>query len=229
MFANAVKATVAAFLAAGVLVLAAAPWRARADEKPQAKDLNQRIKEAEEELQRLRQARLKELEEETKKVEANATKAREDLIKAIKDNDKDAIAKAQEATRKVGEERTRLFQERSQLESKIRLNTPTPPPLKTEEQRFGFHTSTPSVTLADQLNLDAKQGRVVDRIDPDSPAAKAGMKANDVLLEIEGKQVPRGLLEYRRFLGDLKTDTPMEAVVLRQNKKETLKGLTLPK
>src|SRR5438105_468828 len=81
---------------------------------------------------------------------------------------------------------------------------------------------------AGRRDLPVRQGRVVEAVDPDSPAAKAGVQPHDVLLEIDGKPVPRATLEYRRFLAGLRADAPVEAVVLRHKKKETLKGLTLP-
>jgi len=231
MLPGKLRVTAAALVAAvlGVVLLSRAAADDKTDEKPPTgKDLSQRIKEAEEELNRLRQARLKELEDDLKKADEASARAREDFTKAAKGNDQDALRKAQEDLRKTGEQRSKLFQERSQLESRIRLTTPTPPPLRTEEQRLGMTSVTPNPTLAEQLGLPEKQGRVVERVDKESPAGKAGLQPHDVLLEVEGKPVPSDQLGYRRFLADLKTETPLEATVLRHNKKETLKGLTLP-
>src|SRR5439155_21475502 len=62
----------------------------------------------------------------------------------------------------------------------------------------------------------------------DSAAAKAGMKAHDILLEINGKVVPDDTTEFLKIMNEIKADKPVDAVVLRKGKKETLKGLSLP-
>jgi C-terminal processing protease CtpA/Prc len=232
MFASNLKQTAAVLLAAGVFLLGASPPRAagKEDKEPPAKDVNQRIKELEEELTRLRQVRLQELTEELKKAEEKTVKAREELTRAVQGGDQATIIKAQEAMRKSTEERNKVQQERSQLESRIRMMaslTPTPT-LRNEEQRLGWSSIPPNATLSDQLGLAEKQGRVLERVDRDSPAARAGLQAHDILLEIEGKPVPSAQLEFRNFLATLKPDTPLELVVLRHNKKQTIKGLLLP-
>jgi C-terminal processing protease CtpA/Prc len=231
MFPSKLRAVAAALLAGGALALAAAPAGAqdKGEKEPPAKSLDQRIRELEDELTRLRQARVKELDEEIKKAEEAAAKAREDFSKAVQAGDQAAAAKAQEAIVQASNDRSRLTLERVQLESRIRTATTTTPGFgRTDEQRLGLASAIPNATLADQLDLPERQGRVIERVDRDSPAAKAGLQPHDVLVEIDGKAVPRATAEYRRFLGTLKTDAPLDAIVVRQNKKQTIKGLTLP-
>lgn len=94
--------------------------------------------------------------------------------------------------------------------------------------RLGARMEKPSATLAEQLDLPKDQGLVVRTVTPDTPAAKAGMKANDILLELNGKPVPANVQEFVKQLHDIKADKPVDAVVLRKGKRETIKGLTLP-
>jgi hypothetical protein len=97
-----------------------------------------------------------------------------------------------------------------------------------ESGRLGARVQKPSATLAEQLDLPKGQGLVVEDVQADSAAAKAGIKAHDILLELNGKPVPDGVQELAKALEDIKPDTPVEAVVLRKGKRETIKGLSLP-
>src|SRR5262249_33945957 len=58
--------------------------------------------------------------------------------------------------------------------------------------------------------------------------AKAGLKANDILLELNGKAVPNDVAEVIKMVNGIKAKTPVDAVVLRKGKKETVKGISLP-
>jgi membrane-associated protease RseP (regulator of RpoE activity) len=97
-----------------------------------------------------------------------------------------------------------------------------------EETRLGVQAEKPSAALAEQLDLPKGQGLVVEQVTADSAAAKAGMKANDILLELDGKPVPNELADFQKQLEGIKADTPVDVMVLRKGKKETLKGLSLP-
>jgi beta-lactamase regulating signal transducer with metallopeptidase domain len=94
--------------------------------------------------------------------------------------------------------------------------------------RLGAGVEKPGTALADQLNLPRGKGLVVGDVKAGSAAAKAGLKANDVLLEVNGKAVPSDLPAFARLLDEIKAQTPVDVVVLRKGKQETLQGLTLP-
>jgi beta-lactamase regulating signal transducer with metallopeptidase domain len=96
------------------------------------------------------------------------------------------------------------------------------------EGRLGAQVTVPSATLIEQLDLPKGQGLVLEEVGPNSPAARAGLKAHDILLEVNGKSVPSKVDEFRKQLAEIKAKTPVDAVVLRKGKKETVKGLTLP-
>lgn len=94
--------------------------------------------------------------------------------------------------------------------------------------RLGIRIERPSAPLADQLDLPANIGVVVTSVIPETPAAKAGLKANDIILEVGGKQVPSASFELQRLLREFKADEKFDIVVLRKGKKETIKEVQLP-
>jgi beta-lactamase regulating signal transducer with metallopeptidase domain len=96
------------------------------------------------------------------------------------------------------------------------------------EPRLGVRVDRPSATLVDQLDLPRGQGTVIEEVAPNSPADKAGLKAHDILLELNGKPVPSKPEEVARLVAGIKAGTPVDAVVLRKGKRETIKGLSLP-
>jgi beta-lactamase regulating signal transducer with metallopeptidase domain len=95
------------------------------------------------------------------------------------------------------------------------------------EGRLGVQVQKPSSVLTDQFDLPKGQGLVIERVLPQSAAAKAGLKAHDILLEFNSKPVPNEVADFVKMLGELKANTPVDAVVLRKGKKQTIKGLSL--
>jgi beta-lactamase regulating signal transducer with metallopeptidase domain len=94
--------------------------------------------------------------------------------------------------------------------------------------RLGARVAKPNPTLADQLDLPKGQGLVLEDVQADSAAAKAGLKTHDILLEMDGKPVSDDPAKFVRELQTMKSDKGVDAVVLRRGKRETVKGLKLP-
>jgi membrane-associated protease RseP (regulator of RpoE activity) len=94
--------------------------------------------------------------------------------------------------------------------------------------RLGVQVDKPSATLAEQLDLPKGKGLVINHVLADSAAAKAGLKVNDILLEVDGKPVSNEYHELVQLVDELKANTPVDVVVLRKGKRETIKGVTLP-
>jgi beta-lactamase regulating signal transducer with metallopeptidase domain len=93
--------------------------------------------------------------------------------------------------------------------------------------RLGIQIETPGAALAAQLDLPKGQGLVITHVQKDSPAAKAGIKVNDILLELNGKAVSSKGEVLLKTLQDMKGGTELDAVVLRRGRRETVKGLKL--
>lgn len=96
------------------------------------------------------------------------------------------------------------------------------------EGRLGVRVEKPTPILAEQLDLPAARGIVVIDVVPDSTAAKAGIKVNDILLEIGGKVISNEPAELQRMVREFKPDAKVDVVLLRKGKKETIKDMALP-
>ncbi|HEY8503447.1 MAG TPA: PDZ domain-containing protein, partial [Gemmataceae bacterium] len=94
--------------------------------------------------------------------------------------------------------------------------------------RLGVAINKPSEVLAEQLDLPEGQGIVIVDVQPDSAAAKAGLKANDILLELAGEKVPSDPAKFIEQVKGIEAGKEFSAVVLRKGRKETVKGLKLP-
>ncbi len=93
---------------------------------------------------------------------------------------------------------------------------------------LGVSVDKVAVAMADQLDLKKDVGLLVCKVTDGTAAAKAGLRPHDVLVEVNGKEVPADVGQFLKLLDDIKTDTPFDAVVLRKGKRETLKGLMVP-
>jgi hypothetical protein len=93
--------------------------------------------------------------------------------------------------------------------------------------RLGVAIEVPSATLVDQLDLPKGKGIVIRDVSPNSAAAKAGIKAHDILLELDGKSVSSKVDEFVHQVDSIKAGKKLDALVLRKGKKETVKGLML--
>lgn len=198
------------------------------DEKalPSAEEqVRQRLKKHEDEIARIRAAMIEECDKEIKKVEETLAKARKDM--ADTRGNHEAHRKAFQAMTKANHDKIRLTLIRGEIERKIQIGVPSRK-VFSEEQRLGIHPGVVGSTLSKQLKLEKDQGVVIQKVDAGSPAAKAGLEVDDILVQIGGKPVPSGLPALRTLLAGLKVGTPVDVVVLRGGKQVTLEGLTMP-
>jgi len=72
-----------------------------------------------------------------------------------------------------------------------------------------------------ELKLPAERGVVVGRIAPDSPAAKAGLKENDVITEVDG-QLVEGSTQFRRMIHEIPAGRTVQLSVWRDGRSQTL-------
>jgi hypothetical protein len=142
---------------------------------------------------------------------------------------------------KLAEMRKQIEQARGEMRKRmeeIRKNMPEgfpgrfggfrPGRMLASQGRLGVRVEAPSAVLADQLDLPKGQGLVIEDVTPDSPAAKAGLKSHDILLQFNGKPVPSSPAEFADALRDIKVDATVDVIVKRKGKEEKVKGVQLP-
>jgi len=86
---------------------------------------------------------------------------------------------------------------------------------------LGVESSEVTPQIAGQLKLPAERGALVGKVLPDSPAAKAGLKENDVITEINGQRV-EGAAQFRRMIREIPSGRTVQFTVWRDGRSQTL-------
>src|SRR6267378_3461473 len=86
---------------------------------------------------------------------------------------------------------------------------------------LGVETREVTADKAKELKLPAEHGVVLGKIVPDSPAAKAGLKENDVVTEINGQRV-EGAAQFRRMIHEIPAGRSIQLTVWRDGRTQTL-------
>jgi serine protease Do len=86
---------------------------------------------------------------------------------------------------------------------------------------MGVQVQPVTPAIADSLGLKKVEGALVAEPQPDSPAAKAGIAAGDVITAVDGKPV-KGSRELAREVGMLPPGTSVKLDVLRQGTSKTV-------
>ena len=75
--------------------------------------------------------------------------------------------------------------------------------------------------LAKAFGMDRPRGALIAQVLPDSPADKAGLKAEDIILEVNGKDI-RNFNQLRNEIGLMRVGEKVKLTVLRGGKRKTL-------
>ncbi len=86
---------------------------------------------------------------------------------------------------------------------------------------LGVETHEVTADKAKELKLSAERGVVVGKIVPDSPAAKAGLKENDVVTEINGQRV-EGAAQFRRMIHEIPAGRSVQLTVWRDGRTQNV-------
>lgn len=97
-----------------------------------------------------------------------------------------------------------------------------------EGPRFGLMLVPVPELVSEQLALSKNSGLAVAAVHPQSPADKAGLQKNDIVIRFAGKEVDSNIREVQEVINNLRPGDSVEVVVIRKGKKETLKTV-LPK
>ncbi len=91
----------------------------------------------------------------------------------------------------------------------------------TDGSWLGVETSEVTQQKAKDLKLPAERGAVVGKVLPDSPAAKAGLKQNDVITEINGQRV-EGTAQFRRMIHEIPAGRSVQLTVWRDGRSQAI-------
>jgi serine protease Do len=86
---------------------------------------------------------------------------------------------------------------------------------------LGIEISEVNADKAKELKLSETRGVVVGSVDPDSPAAKAGLKENDVILSYEGQNV-EGTIQFRRLVRETPPGRSVPLSISRDGSVQTI-------
>jgi len=92
---------------------------------------------------------------------------------------------------------------------------------------LGVESQEVSAEKAKELKLPAERGVLLDHVVPDSPAAKGGLKDNDVITEINGQRV-EGAAQFRRMIHEIPAGRSAQFTVWRDGHAQTI-NVTLGK
>jgi serine protease Do len=92
---------------------------------------------------------------------------------------------------------------------------------------LGVETREVTSDNAKELKLPSERGVVLGRIAPDSPAAKSGLRENDVVTEINGQQV-EGAMQFRRMIREIPAGRNVQLTVWRDGRTQKI-NVTLGK
>jgi serine protease Do len=86
---------------------------------------------------------------------------------------------------------------------------------------LGVETHEVTAEKAKELKLSAERGVVLGKIVPDSPAAKAGLKENDVIMELNGQRV-EGASQFRRMIHEIPAGRTVQLSVWRDGRSQMI-------
>lgn len=90
-----------------------------------------------------------------------------------------------------------------------------------ENRQIGIGVTDLSKQLADYFGVPSGKGLLVESVRENSPAAKAGLKAGDVIVEVEGKEVKNSFELIRAING--KTEGEVTLTIVRDKNRQTIR------
>lgn len=90
-----------------------------------------------------------------------------------------------------------------------------------ERGRIGVNGQDLTPQLAKAFGLNSTNGGVITRVVPKSPAAKAGLKAEDIILSANGKEI-ENFAQLRNIVGLLRVGDKVDLKILRGGKPQTV-------
>jgi serine protease Do len=94
---------------------------------------------------------------------------------------------------------------------------------KTRRGWLGIHIQSLDQELAESMGLSDQRGALVAKVDDTGPAAKAGIKAGDIILRFDGKDIGE-MRRLPRIVAETAIGKKAEVVVWRDGRKQNLEA-----
>ncbi|HUL15607.1 MAG TPA: PDZ domain-containing protein [Terriglobales bacterium] len=88
---------------------------------------------------------------------------------------------------------------------------------------LGVETQEVTADTVKEDKLPVERGVVIGKVLPDSPAAKAGLKDNDVVTAVNGQTV-EGTVEFRRMIHEIPAGRKIQLTIWRDDHSQTLEA-----
>ncbi len=89
--------------------------------------------------------------------------------------------------------------------------------------RLGVYIQDVTPDLAAALKLGSDQGAIVTQVEPNSPGARAGIKVNDLIVELDGSPV-KGSADLRNKVGLTPAGVKVNITLLRDGRRQTVQA-----
>lgn len=86
---------------------------------------------------------------------------------------------------------------------------------------LGVETSEVTAANVKEWKLPAERGVAIGKVVPDSPAAKAGLKANDVITDVNGQRI-EGTAQFRRVIREIPSGRTVQLTVWRDGHSQSV-------
>ncbi len=161
-------------------------------------------------------------------VQAELAKAQEEIKRAVQEVTKKAAAK--EIAKKLAAHRGAMLADlharQAELAARIQEKvTREVAPLvayqDSESGWLGVQIADVDAQKVKELKLPAERGVLITEVEADSPAAKAGLKANDVVTEYNGQRI-ESATQFRRMVRESLAGRAVQLTVWRDARAQTL-------
>jgi serine protease Do len=166
------------------------------------------------------QESLRRLEEELARVQAEIQAKLQDFHRKHEKELAARLARAQELAERAAREGALAAKEhalRTLEQQQERIFAMT----EGESGYLGVSITEVGADKAKELKLPAERGVLVTEVEADSPAAKAGLKVNDVITEFNGQRV-EGTVQFRRMVGETPEGRTVQLTVWRDGRAQTV-------
>jgi len=92
---------------------------------------------------------------------------------------------------------------------------------RVQRGRLGVYIQNMDPELAPSFGLKAPRGALVAQVEPDSAAARAGLKPGDIVLKVDGKEVDESN-ELPRLIGDMLPGSKVKLEIWREGKSQNV-------